>query len=85
MVTILLNQRGINIYKKRKKHQINSEVEYTTVLEEFLENNSDCAKTLLSYGIGTNNKDLSDKELLLSYNLKLFLNGTLQEKEVNSN
>ena len=42
-----------------------------TVLESLLKTNPECAKTLLSSRITTNNKPLNDKELLFIYNLKL--------------
>ena len=42
-----------------------------TILESLLKTNPECAKTLLSSRITTNNKPLNDKELLFIYNLKL--------------
>ena len=50
----------------------NYEVEETEiVLEAMLKNNPDCAKTLLSSGITTNNKEFNDKDLMFIYDLKM--------------
>ena len=46
-------------------------IEAETVLESFLKNNSEGARTLLSSGITTNHKAFNDKDLLFIYNLKM--------------
>ena len=59
---------------------LSNETETTkTVLEALLKNNSECAKTLLSSGISTNNKEFNDRDLIFIYNLKMLT------KESNTN
>ena len=41
-----------------------------TVLEACLRHNPQCAETLLSSGVTSNNKEFTDKELLFVYNLR---------------
>ena len=87
MVLMLSMQPDVNRYEirsKREEKRLRShylrgdkskyEVQTTeTVLESLLKNNSECAKTLLSSGITTNNKAFNDKDLLFIYNLKMLV------------
>jgi hypothetical protein len=67
---------GVYLSNDPKKEEMETN---KTVLEALLKNNSECAKTLLSSGITTNNKEFNDRDLLFIYNLKM-----LTKEESNS-
>jgi len=60
-------------YLSNSSHKEETETQDTTetVLESLLKNNSECAKTLLSSRIATNNKEFNDRDLLFIYNLRM--------------
>ena len=87
MVLMLSMQPEINIYETRSKVEKKSHGDFMsrylnkeemqghcrteTVLESLLKNNAECANTLLSSRITTNNKELNDRDLLFIYDLKM--------------
>ena len=72
MVLLLSKQSNTDLYEKRLKEPERKREEHT-VLEDLLENNPECAKTLLSTGVGTNDKQLNEKDLVITYNLSLLV------------
>ena len=61
------------------KEEIQGQCKTQTVLESLLKNNAECANTLLSSRITTNNKELNDRDLLFIYDLKMMA----KEEKVN--
>ena len=76
MSLMLSTQPEVNCFELREREGKKEE----NVLESLLKNNVECAKSLLTSAVMTNNKPLSDKDLLIIYNLNMLTKQDEEEK-----